>query len=242
MNKNLIRIAVVTALASVSAVADTVPASATTTGGIPLIAPAGGNDATINGTFLNVAQWDPSLYPGATLTSVQYRITYNAYGRLNVSFLAGNADIDASLISASASAFAPFPGSPTASASLTVGSVPQVSQSNVAPGSLPLTLFTPVYSLTGSYVTDPNTSSYIGTGSVAFDLGQITSVAFNANAAGTSDEIAITATAGGRGAVTVDVLYTYSSVPEPSTYAAIGFAGLVAGATIWRRRQVAKVA
>jgi len=243
MKTNLIRLAVVAALASVSAVADTTTVSATTSGGIPLIAPAGQNDAGLNGTFLNLAQWNPASFPGATLTSVQYRISYSAYGRLSVTGLAGNADIDASLTQGIGTAFSlSGVGAPTVTATLTTGAAPQVFQNAVNPLGLPLILSTPVYSLTTSYVTDPNTSAYIGTGSVSFDLGQTTSVNFNANAAGTSDEISITATAGGRGAMTVDVLYTFSSVPEPSTYAAIGFAGLVAGATVWRRRQVAKVA
>ena len=247
MKKNLILAAAFAAI-SASAFGGTVSYSNTTAGGIPLTTPNGGNDATINGTFLSLPQWDNTgdvFGVGATLTSVQYRITtYSAYGRLSVTALAGNADIDASLASASATAFAPFVGSPTASVSLTTGAAPQVQQLNVSPGSLPLVLFTPVYSGSGSYVTDPNTSSYVGTGTVSFDLGQTTSTAFNANAAGTSDEILITAIAGGRGAMTIEVLYTYSvtQVPEPSTYAAMGFVGLVAGATVWRRRQAAKKA
>jgi hypothetical protein len=247
--KNIIKLAALAALASVSAYAQlTVSYSNTTAGGIPLVAPAGGNDATINGTFLSLPKWDNTgdvFGATATLVSVQYRIsTYQAYGRLSVTALAGNADVDASLVLASATMAGPFGGSPSASASLTTGPAPQVQQLNVAPGSLPLVLTTPVYSATGSYFTDPNTASYVGTGTVSFDLGQTTSTAFNANAAGTSDEISITATAGGRGAMTIEVLYTYqlNEVPEPSTYAAMGFAGLVAGATVWRRRQMAKKA
>jgi hypothetical protein len=63
------------------------------------------------------------------------------------------------------------------------------------------------------------------------------------NAVG-SGEVTIGQTAAGRSATTVDVTYTYNltEVPEPSTYAAMGFVGLVAGATIWRRRQMAKKA
>jgi PEP-CTERM motif len=243
MKTNLIRIAVVAALASVSAIAQTSTVSATTTGGIPLVTPNGQNDGTINSTFLPLAQWDPSAYPGATLTSVQYRITYSAYGRVNITGVSGATDLDASLTSGQGTAVAlSGVGAPVATGNLSVGSIPQLVQNGILAGNLPLTLFTPIYSVTTSYVTDPNTSAYIGTGSVSFDLGATTATGFNARAAGTSDEISISATAGGRSAMKVDVLYTFSSVPEPSTYAAIGFVGLVAGATVWRRRQVAKVA
>ena len=115
MNKNLILAAVAASLTASTAFAQlTQTYSATTLGGIPLVAPSGGNDATINGTFLNLPKWDNTgnaFGVGATLVSVEYRIfDYQAYGRLSVTQLAGNADVDASLVLASATAFGPFGG------------------------------------------------------------------------------------------------------------------------------------
>jgi hypothetical protein len=163
-----------------------------------------------------------------------------AFGQFSITSVSQPANITGSL--SLASGVVTRSGGSANAPVLIINSGPaQVSLSNVSAPTGPH--FTPVFTATSGTITDGNLAAYIGTGTVSFSSQNFTSLAISGNAVG-SGEVTIGQTAAGRSATTVDVTYTYNltEVPEPSTYAAMGFVGLVAGATIWRRRQMAKKA
>jgi len=247
MKTNLIRLAVVAALASVSAVAQTVSYTQATAGGNTLVPGTGAG--TLIGYSLSVSlpQWNPSLFPGATLTGVQYQLSGEVFGRtFGTNPNAFPVNFTFSLTAANFSLTGPFGTSPAISgvSALTgLGAAPQISTGAISPGGSFGPSVTALGTGTSSLISDAaNLSSYIGTGSVSFGVAAASSFDLSGVAVGAGGEIVLSAASSTRGASTVTVTYTFSEVPEPSTYAAIGFAGLVAGATVWRRRQVAKVA
>lgn len=78
---------------------------------------------------------------------------------------------------------------------------------------------------------------FTGTGTVSIKVGGTNATSINLSG-GSPLQNGPTASV----ASTVTVELYYNPVPEPSTYAAIGFAAVVAGTTVWRRRQAAKKA
>jgi hypothetical protein len=238
MKKNLILAAVAASLTASTAFAQlTQTVSGSTVGGDPLSAGAG--NGSLDGTLsLTVPQFN---IPGATLLSVSYTIQLEAFGQFSITSVSQPANIQGSLTLAFATVTR---AGGSANAPLTIVNSPvpaQVSLLNVTSPTGPH--FTPVFTATSSAINDANLAAYTGTGTVSFSSANVTSLSISGNAVG-SGEVTIGQTAAGRSATTVDVTYTYSltEVPEPSTYAAMGFVGLVAGATIWRRRQMAKKA
>jgi hypothetical protein len=104
-------------------------------------------------------------------------------------------------------------------------------------------VYTDLHTTSSGVFNDGNVAAYNGTGTIGFNLTHATTVSVNAAATG-GGAVTTSQTTLGRSASALTITYTYSlnEVPEPSTYAAMGFVGLVAGATIWRRRQMAKKA
>lgn len=244
MKSNLIRLAAVAALASVAANAATVSFTGYTSplsSGSPTLLNNGSglSDGT---TSLSVSQFNPSL---GTLTGVSYSLFYQGYGEVNINTVSANANFTAGITGGFSQATSTV-GGPSTSVTIAPSNfpVPQLSFS-LTTAETPSTRYTPtVYNGTSSTVTDnSNLAAYTGTGSVLFNIQHISQVSLTANAQG-GGVVTVDQTVLGRQASAVTVTYTYTTeaVPEPSTYAAIGFAGLVAGTTIWRRRQAAKKA
>lgn len=236
MNKNLLLTAA--AIASiVSAKALTTTVTGSTTGGNVLSAGLG-NGSLDGNLSLSVPQFN---IPGATLTGVSYTITMEAFGQVTINGVSVPANITGNLVLGTATVTRAGGSANSPLFLLPSTSPAQISLSNVTGASGPH--FTSAFTATSAPITDSNLSAYIGTGSVSFSSVNSTSLAVSGTAVG-SGEVTISQTAFGRSATTVAVTYTYNmtAVPEPSTYAAMGFVGLVAGATVWRRRQAAKKA
>jgi hypothetical protein len=244
--KNITKFAAAAALASISAYAQSVSYTETTTGGNTLT-PGTGNGTLIGyTTTLNLPQWNPALFPGTTLVGVQYTLMGEIFGRTvgsnpNAFPVAFVFDITSDNFSLTG----PFGGSPGVSTLSASGSVPVINTGAIAPLASFGPTVTSLGSATSSAVSDPsNLASYIGSGTVSFGVSATSAFTLNGTAVGEGGEIFLQANSSTRGASTITVTYNYQStaVPEPSTYAAMGFVGLVAGATIWRRRQMAKKA
>lgn len=233
MKNNLILMAAVAALSTAAAKADVLWSTQTLS--IP------GFDVN-NSQSLNFNQYDPSLNFGLPLTRVVY--TFN-----------GNVTIAYGIENFNESASSTYSGT---LGTTVVANRPDNSQILLAnPNqSIPSTTL-PVYdgilnfdgasgdsynpvipytdSLNSTSVSDLNL--FTGTGTISITVGGTNATTINTSG-GTPFQTGPTASV----TSTVTVELYYNPVPEPSTYAAIGFAGVVAGATIWRRRQAAKKA
>jgi hypothetical protein len=221
MNKNLLRLAVAAAVgvSAVSAAAPvvqnvTIPAgfTAPSTGGVAFSA------ATTFGTVKGAN--DLTINPSSlTLLSVSYEVSGFSY--VNYTVTAG---INPTVALGAATLTVKGPGgSPVLSPNVSIAATPVVLN---VPGTItagPI-VAGPVNVLGGDL------PSYAIAGPVSFSLD---STGF-AVAQGTDK---VTATLEAFAGATVKVTYTYSDVPEASTYAALGFLGLAGGFTYLRRRQ-----
>jgi hypothetical protein len=260
MKKNLIRFAALAALATVSAVGQTFTVNysnllSTSFTGTPT--PSGGVSLDFVDQAVTLPQWNPASFPsGATLTGVQYRFASYAY--IDYAINNGNQEANFSVAlnlpgSAPFVAFnltGPAGSSPAITRGLLDGgyttlaavslSIPLVAPNTIVSGT------TPIGSSTmSSFFSDAaNLATYQGSGTVTFLVDGQGVLAINGSATSGSPTVSFTQSASKFGGGLVEVQYTYqlTEVPEPSTYAAMGFVGLVAGATIWRRRQMAKKA
>ena len=242
--KNITKLAVAAAIASVSAYAQSV----SYTNSIPFAyagTASGGIGLNFSGQALTLPQWDSASFPGQTLTGVSYTLTGYMYGTYTISNGAQAANFSISLANPSFSLAGPFGGSPALSRTSThfgggiFEDLLNVAPSAVVNGSTALGTST---TATGTDLS--NVGSYIGSGTVTFTLGGSANLGISGEATSGNQSVLFTQEASKFGASVVSVTYTYAptEVPEPSTYAAMGFVGLVAGATIWRRRQMAKKA
>lgn len=248
MNKALIRSAVIASLTCVSTFAATQSYTGYTSplsSGTPTLANDG--SGLVDGTTsLTVPQWNPASFPGATLTGVSYVLTYQGYSDFTVHSVSVPANFTVSLLSGTSTITSTTAGGPTGTASFinfaALGGTPDATYSNISAA------FGPVYTSTHSAISstfndNSNLAAYTGTGTIGFNLTHASNPSFNAQATG-GGAVTTSQTSLGRSASSLTITYTYTltEVPEPSTYAAMGFVGLVAGATIWRRRQAAKKA
>jgi PEP-CTERM motif len=238
MKNYLLTLSVSASLCS-AVVADTTTVSGTTPGTFAG-GTSGGTSLNYTGSILTISQWNPASFPGMTLTGVEYRLTSFAYGTYAI--INGNqiADFDVSLSNLSSSLTGPFSGSPALSRNnATFGGGVFETLSGVQPNASESGTTTLATSTTTAFTADSNFLSYVGAGTVSFTLAESGTLGIGGTAVSGNSTVLFTQSASKFGASTVDVRYTYSSsaVPEPSTYAAIGFVGFLVGSTLWRRRQ-----
>jgi hypothetical protein len=260
MKKNLLRLAVIGALTSVSSFAQTFTVNYSNLLSSSFTAtptPSGGVGLDFVDQAVTIPQWNPASFPsGATLTGVQYRFASYAY--IDYVINNGNQVANFSVALGLPETFpfraftldGPTLTSPQIHRGLVDGgysslssvslSIPSVAANTSINGT------TPVGSSTmSSFSSDnANLAAYQGTGNVTFLVDGAGVLQINGSAISGSQTVSFTQSASKYGGALVEVQYTYelNQVPEPSTYAAMGFVGLVAGATLWRRRQMAKKA
>ena len=241
MKKTILNVAAIAATTAVSAsYAATVSYSASTAGGPGLIT---GNGLADGNVSVSLPKWDNTgdvFGVGASLTGVSYTLKWEGYGRLVVSGTVVPTDVVANLTSGTTQLLSNSVGGTTGSVTFTYLLIPdQISLSGIVAPPTIGPVYTSVYSATSLAISDDaNAASYAGVGFVSFNLKQLTAFSVNATATGGGDT-EITATYGGRSASTVDITYTYntSDVPEAGTWAAVGFLGLVGGASVLRRKK-----
>lgn len=126
--------------------------------------PDGGTPLNINGITLTFNQWNPSSFPGMTLTGVEYRLTSYAYGTYAIANGNQSARFEVELSRLSTSLTGPFSGSPNLIRTNTT--FPDISQ--LFPNVLPNASLTGTTALSTStptdFTADSNFLSYVGAG------------------------------------------------------------------------------
>jgi hypothetical protein len=244
MNKNIIRLAAIAALA-VGAQAANIVKTASSPGTFVVGTSANGGLPDGTGLFsysIDIPQLTPaeeaSMLPG-NFVGVTYEISVGTYvigtlignaGSYAVSW--GLAPIDNSLAGTGLSGNGPF-GGPGISIFADIAGAGSTLEAAAFNAPLPTYTTTSQVETTGALDDSANSAQYQGAGNVTFAF---TAKAFT-GVGGISGNTAQTAGLAYQGA-TVKVTYVFSDVPEPSTYAA--GAVLLAGAGFIARRRMQK--